>query len=182
MGPLAAGDPRQVGTRTAHLLGTTDPARAVIDVLHSRVSGDLEWGVQAVALRDRCPRPRLVNHQPPPDLPDPALRRVLIGHTGAANAVAIAPGRGLLATASDDGTVRIWNAATGGTLAVLTGHRGPVRALAIAPDGGWLATVGQDYTMRTWDAMTDQQRAAIRVPASLPYDGVNGVAIAPGGG
>ena len=38
--------------RTAHLLAPTEPAGAVVDVLHSRVAGDPDWGPQVTALRD----------------------------------------------------------------------------------------------------------------------------------
>ena len=41
-----------------------------------------------------------------------------------------------------DGTVRIWDPATGQQRATLTGHTGPVTAVAIAPDGTWLASAG----------------------------------------
>jgi hypothetical protein len=68
--------------RAAHILAPTEPARAVVDILHSRVASDPDWGPQVTALRDMCPRPRLVNRWPLPDLPDPALRRILSGHTG----------------------------------------------------------------------------------------------------
>ena len=70
---------RAVLDRIAHLLAPTDPETAVVDVLHSRVTADPDWGPQATALRDACPQPRLVNSWPPPDLPDSALRRVLAG-------------------------------------------------------------------------------------------------------
>src|SRR3712207_8001819 len=51
--------------------------------------------------------------------------------------------RSWLASAGDDGTVRIWDPATGTQRHSLTGHLGGVQALAIAPDGSWLAT-GRD--------------------------------------
>ena len=100
----AAGTPqaarlRAVLTRTADLLAPTDPARAVVDVLHSRVAADPDWGPQVTALRDLRPRPRLANRWPLPDLPDPALRRVLTGHQGWVEAVAIARDGSWLATA-----------------------------------------------------------------------------------
>ena len=84
----AVGTPRAarlqgVLARAAHLLAPTEPAGAVVDVLHSRVADDPDWGPQVTALRDICRRPRLVNRWPLPDLADPALRRVLAGHTGA---------------------------------------------------------------------------------------------------
>ena len=69
-----------------------------------------------------------------------------------------------LASASDDGTVRIWDPATGEQRAALTGHTGAVNAVAIAPDGTWLASAGDDGTVRIWDPVTGQQRAALDRP------------------
>jgi hypothetical protein len=111
----AGGTPRSARLQAAlahaaHLLAPTEPARAVVDILHSRVAADLDWGPQVTALRNICPRPRLVNNWPLPDLPDSALQRVLTGHAGGVAAVAIAPDGTWLATAGDDGTVRIWAA------------------------------------------------------------------------
>ena len=162
--------------RTAHLLAPADPAQAVVDVLHSRVADDPDWGTQVAALRESSQRPRLVSRWPLPDLPSSALRRVLTGHDGKVNAVAVAPDGSWLATGSSDGTVRIWDVATGQERAVLHGHSGRVYAVAVAPDGSWLATGGaRDKKVRIWDAATGDTRAA------LASREVNVVAIAPDG-
>jgi WD40 repeat protein len=178
----AAGTPRAVRLRavlirTAHLLAPTEPAEAVVDVLHSRVADDPDWGPQAVALGDSCSRARLVNRWPLPDLADPALRRVLAGHVGKVGAVAIAPDGSWLASGGDDGTVRIWDAATGQERAALKGHTGGVQAVAIAPDGSWLASGGWDKTVRIWDAATGQERVTLKGHTHW----VQAVAIAPDG-
>ena len=163
--------------RTAHLLAPTDPAAAVVDVLHSRVAADPDWGAQVSALRDLYPRPRLVNSWPLPDLPDSSLRRVLTGHIGALAAVAIAPDGSWLASSSYDGTARIWDAATGQPQAILAEHKDEVMAVAIAPDGSWLATGSSDGTARIWDAATGQPQATLTGHKSP----VGAVAIAPDG-
>jgi WD40 repeat protein len=161
--------------RTAHLLGPTDPAQAVIDVLHSRLADDPDWGPQVAALRESSPRPRLVGRWPLPDLPDPALRRVLTGHDRRVNAVSVAPDGNWLVTGSSDRTVRIWDAATGRERVVLRGHRGGVDTVGIAPDGSWVATGGRDKRVRIWDVSSGEERVA------LARHEVSVVAVAPDG-
>ena len=180
----AAGTPRAarlrtVLERTAHLLTPVEPSSAVVDVLHSRVTEDPDWGSQVTALTDLCRKPRLVNQWLLPDLADPALRRVLSGHTGWVNAVAVAPDGSWLASAGWDGTVRIWDTATGQERVVLSGHVDPVvvAAVAVAPDGSWLATASADRMVRIWDTATGQERAVLS-----GHDGwVYAVAVAPDG-
>ena len=162
---------------TAHLLVPTQPVRAVIDVLHSRVAGDPDWGAQVTALRDLCRPPRLVNRWPLPDLPDSALRRILTGHGGQVAAVVAAPDGSWLASADYNGTVRIWDAATGEARATLTGHHNTVKAVVVAPDGSWLASGGDDGTVRIWDAATGEARATL----TGHHSQVTAVAVAPDG-
>jgi WD40 repeat protein len=146
-------------TRAAHLLAPTEPTEAVVDVLHSRVADDPEWERQVSALRKLPDRPRLVNRWPLPDIPHSALRRVLTGHDGSIDVLAIAPDDSWLATGDHGGTVRIWDTATGRARATLTGHRGHrVMTMAISPDSSWLATGGTDGVARIWDAVTGQEQ------------------------
>ncbi|MEU4325502.1 WD40 repeat domain-containing protein [Nonomuraea dietziae] len=85
----------------------------------------------------------------PPDLPHPALRRVM-GRAEPLSGVAISPDGSWLATAGGNGRVRIWNL-DGSVEATLSGHDDDVNDVAIAPDGTWLATAGDDETVRLWD-------------------------------
>ena len=153
--------------RAAHLLAATEPAGAVVDILHSRVADDPDWGPQVTALRDISRRPRLVNRWPLPDLADPAMRRALDGHTGGVASVAVAPDGSWLVSGGADGTVRIWDVATWRERALLAGHTGGVASVAVAPDGSWLVSGGADGTVRIWDVAAWQARAMMRVENSV---------------
>ena len=100
---------------------------------------------------------------------------MLTGHAGPVKAVAVAPDGSWLASGSWDGTVRIWDVATGQERAVLTGHSrwvGRWRWRRMA--AGWPPAAG-DGTVRIWDAATGQQRAVLKGHT----DRVTAVAVAP---
>ncbi|OHV39566.1 MULTISPECIES: WD40 repeat domain-containing serine/threonine protein kinase [Pseudofrankia] len=84
------------------------------------------------------------------------LGEPLAGHTGQVTSVAFAPDGRMLATASVDGTARVWRLAgetdTGASPLgePLRGHEGRVLAVAYSPDGRALATAGGDHTARLW--------------------------------
>lgn len=63
----------------------------------------------------------------------------------------------LLASASLDGTARIWDVETGEELIVLEGHEQGVTALAFHPDGEMIATGSGDTTIRLWDIETGEE-------------------------
>jgi len=154
---------RRVLMRTAHLLAPTDPAGSLVDVLHSRVASDPDWGPQVEALSDDR-RPRLVNRWPLPDLPGPALQRVLTGHIRSVHAVAVAPDGSWLASGSSDRTLRIWDTATWDKRAVVTGQHArsaEAAALAVAPDGSWLTSGDWQGTVRIWDTATWEEQAVL---------------------
>ncbi len=78
------------------------------------------------------------------------------GHTKTVMSAAFSPDGTRLATASWDGTVKVWDVADGKELRTLTGHVKPVTSVAFSPDGTRLASVGTDRTVRLWDAGTGQ--------------------------
>lgn len=80
------------------------------------------------------------------------VRGILRGHTQAVRTVAWSPDGQRIATASRDGTARVWDADRGIELAVLAGHRGVVRGVAWSPDGRRIVTAAKDRTARIWDA------------------------------
>ena len=79
---------------------------------------------------------------------------VLRGHTNAVHSVAFSPDGSLLASGSDDDTIRLWNAETGTHLRTLEGHSDPVRSVVFSPDGNLLASAGWNDTIHLWDPET----------------------------
>ncbi len=87
-----------------------------------------------------------------------SIPRVLRGHTSLVNRVRFSPDGRLLATVSDDRSVRLWDVASGAAR-VLTGHADEVWGLAFSPDGTLLATSAKDGVLRVWRTDTAEGRA-----------------------
>ncbi|KFY86462.1 hypothetical protein V500_07608 [Pseudogymnoascus sp. VKM F-4518 (FW-2643)] len=78
----------------------------------------------------------------------------LEGHSDGVRDVAFSHDGQLLASASYDKTVRIWNPATGAELQKLESHSGWVRAVAFSHNGQLLASASDDRTIRLWNPAT----------------------------
>ncbi|OCK72853.1 hypothetical protein K432DRAFT_340986, partial [Lepidopterella palustris CBS 459.81] len=99
-------------------------------------------------------RPRWIFRLPKMPLAWSLELQKLEGHRITVNAVTFSPDGQLLASASHDWTVRLWNPATGEQLQQLGGHDDWVKAVAFSPDGQLLASASRDWTVRLWNPAT----------------------------
>ncbi len=106
---------------------------------------------------------------------NPAILQYLEGHTNQAFTVAFSPNGQILASGDFDGTILLWDVATGKQIGQpLTGHTDTIYSLAFSPDGKTLAS--SSNTIMLWDVETgkpigealkmDTTDAAIRVAFS----------------
>ncbi len=104
--------------------------------------------------------------------------QLLRGHSGIVYSVAASPDGKTLATASKDGTAKLWSSdANGGHIKLtLSGHTDAVHAVAFSPDGQYVLTGSYDHTAILWDSTSGKQLHVFQ-----HKNNVNAVAFSPDG-
>ncbi len=104
--------------------------------------------------------PTVAPNEPPPATITTVNNKsalIFTGHLAAVNAVVWSPDGKLLASASDDTYVQVFEAATGKRRIIYTGHTKEVATVAWSPNGRLIASAGQDGTVQIWDATSGKK-------------------------
>jgi WD40 repeat protein len=78
----------------------------------------------------------------------------LSAHLDFVSGLAFSPDGATLATGSMDGTIRLWNTASGRAIASLPGHMQETTDVAFSPDGRTLASISQGESLKLWHLPT----------------------------
>jgi WD40 repeat protein/DNA-binding SARP family transcriptional activator len=105
----------------------------------------------------------------------------LAGHQWGLDHVAWSPNGRWIATASIDGTVRIWDAPTGAWRFTLVGHSSRVFRVAWSPDSTHLVSGSEDGTAKLWRVTDDVTRQMLSLSAFDTGSGVVDVDFSPDG-
>lgn len=154
----------------------TRPGRSLI--LAAMLLGSPGPGPAPAGPPERGPVPHLVDRFGDP-LPDGAVARLGTTRFRAYRpfCVCFAPDGKALLSDGGDGTVRLWDPATGKELGRLQGPHESVSRIAVSADGRVLAMAGHDPAVRLWDLPARRELHVLR-----GHDGpVYGVAVSPDG-
>lgn len=82
----------------------------------------------------------------------------IMPHQGKVNQSVFSPDGCYALSASEDGTLRLWDVQTGKSVRTFLGHTGAVRTCTFSPDGRYaLSSALLDNTLRAWEINTGQE-------------------------
>lgn len=85
--------------------------------------------------------------------------KVVRAHVLPLNSLAFNPKGDMIVSTGNDGTVSLWDTATGEGRGVLRGHRSAVLCAEFSPDGKYVVSGGTDKTVILWDVATGLEKA-----------------------
>ena len=96
------------------------------------------------------------------------------GHSYQVNRCAVSPSGETFATASDDGTVKLWHANSCHAIATYSGHAAPVADVCFMQAGGVVASASRDGTVRLHDVTRHRCFRVLTSPEAAPLTCLRG--------
>ncbi|MBD2694301.1 trypsin-like peptidase domain-containing protein [Anabaena catenula] len=90
------------------------------------------------------------------------LAKTLPGDFFLVTAIALSPKGEILASGSKNGSIELWNIATGSKIRTLQGHSDRIESLAFSPDGKTLASGSNDETIKLWNVATGTEIGSLQ--------------------
>ena len=87
----------------------------------------------------------------------------------------------LVASAGEDGTIKLWNLQANTVAATLAAHDDSINSIAFSPDGQLLASGSEDFTVKVWSVPTKQIVATLEHVVDDFVEVVTGVNFSPDG-
>ena len=80
-----------------------------------------------------------------------SLDKNIRAHINEVKSISFAPSGKILASGSNDETIKFWDVASGQLIRTLGGHTNGINSVCFSPDGKLLASGSNDETMKLWD-------------------------------
>ncbi len=107
------------------------------------------------------------------------LQETLKEHSSKINAISFNRDGSLLASASNDKTIKVWRVGTGTSLQTFFGHNKAVMSVSFSPDGSLLASGSKDNTIKLWDMSTSFSSGEVLFTLKGHEEAVNLVKFSP---
>lgn len=145
--------------RQAHLASVRELAIASINNLDKDAELSILLALEAISESRfaKVPVPSQVQDALHKAIQNSRIQYTLAKHSGDVIAVTYSPDGKLLATASSDKKVILWEVETGKELMTLHGHSLGLEDIAFSPDGRFLATASNDKSVKLWNPLNGQE-------------------------
>lgn len=141
-----------------HLLNKCENRNDIEATLFSRLQHLDNLKFFTTDLERNLKPPCLVPTTSLPDLPHPALVRTLSGRMGRVFACAMSADGTTIVSASEDETLKVWDARSGAERFTLSGHTLRVTGCAVSVNGATIVSSSHDKTLKVWDGRSGAER------------------------